>query len=100
MRSGRPGGDLLGYGKVTRDLTERRQAQQALTDANRELESRVRERTESLMALTGRLETEIQERKAAEKASRDAAELLRATFDASPFPIIITGDQENTPDVQ
>jgi PAS domain S-box-containing protein len=91
-----PGGELLGYGKVTRDLTERRQAQQALTDANLELEARVQERTQSLVALTGRLETEIQERKTAEETRREAAELLRATFDASPFPIIITGDKGNT----
>jgi PAS domain S-box-containing protein len=91
-----PGGELLGYGKVTRDLTERRQAQQALTDANQALEARVQERTESLRALTRRLETEIQERKAAEETRRDATELLRATFDASPFPIIITGDEANT----
>ena len=91
-----PSGELLGYGKVTRDLTERRQAQQAMTDANQELEARVQERTESLTALTERLETEIQERKAAEETRREAAELLRATFDASPFPIIITGDEAHT----
>jgi PAS domain S-box-containing protein len=83
-------GQLLGYGKVTRDLTERRRMQQVLTDANEALEARVLERTESLTALTARLEMEILERTAAEETRREATELLEATFDSAPFPLLVT----------
>ncbi|MBK7861382.1 MAG: PAS domain S-box protein [Archangiaceae bacterium] len=41
-------GELLGFTKVTRDLTERRRAEDALRLANESLEVRVRERTEQL----------------------------------------------------
>lgn len=41
-------GQLWGYSKVTRDLTERRQAEERLREVNVELEQRVKERTEEL----------------------------------------------------
>jgi len=43
-----PQGGILGFTKVTRDLTERKRADEALRDANEQLESRVRERTREL----------------------------------------------------
>lgn len=52
-------GTLRGYAKVTRDLTERRQAEEALREAKNELENRVLARTAELKeantALEGRL---------------------------------------------
>lgn len=41
-------GNFIGYGKVTRDLTERKRAQEKLKEANLLLEQRVKERTEEL----------------------------------------------------
>jgi PAS domain S-box-containing protein len=43
-------GNLLGFTKVTRDLTERKRADEALRQANESLEVRVRERTAELQA--------------------------------------------------
>ncbi len=41
-------GDLIGFGKVTRDLTERRRMEEALREAAHALENRVAERTREL----------------------------------------------------
>src|SRR5215510_11024301 len=43
-----PDGQLRGFGKVTRDLTERRRAEEALRQANASLEQRVAARTTEL----------------------------------------------------
>lgn len=47
-------------------------------------------RAEELTLLTQRLEAEIEERKAAENTLRETKELLEATFEAAPFPIVVT----------
>jgi two-component system, chemotaxis family, CheB/CheR fusion protein len=64
----RDSGKLTGYVKVARDLTEQRQAAEALRRAHEELEERVRERTRELAEANGLLQAEIAERKAAEAA--------------------------------
>jgi PAS domain S-box-containing protein len=51
-----PSGELLGFTKVTRDLTEKRAAQQALQKLAADLELRVQERTEELLAANRELE--------------------------------------------
>jgi PAS domain S-box-containing protein len=84
-------GEILGYGKVTHDTTEQERIRKALEDANADLGEHVRERTASLAAMSERLAGEIAERKTAESTRRETAELLQATFDTAPFPIIITG---------
>ena len=43
-------GPLRGFAKIARDLTERRQQEMALSEARRQLETRVRERTAALQA--------------------------------------------------
>jgi PAS domain S-box-containing protein len=55
-------GELRGFAKVTRDITERRAAEQALAAANAALEHRVAERTAALQALNTRLETALKEK--------------------------------------
>jgi PAS domain S-box-containing protein len=68
------GGELTGYAKIARDLTERKELEDALRRAHDELEGRVRERTAELQELTGQLLAEVKERANAEGQVR---ELLR-----------------------
>jgi signal transduction histidine kinase len=49
-------GELFGFAKVTRDLTERRAATEALREAYDDLEKRVKERTAELMAANEELQ--------------------------------------------
>ncbi|MEO8407126.1 MAG: diguanylate cyclase [Oxalobacteraceae bacterium] len=66
----------LGKGSIyiTEDITERRQAQQALVRARDTLELRVQERTAELASANRRLQAEIQERLQAEKLIRHLAD--------------------------
>jgi C4-dicarboxylate-specific signal transduction histidine kinase len=67
-----------GYARIARDLTERRQGEEALRLAHEELEQRVIERTAELREVNQELSREISERKHAEQVSREAqAELAR-----------------------
>ncbi len=64
------------------DITERRQAEEALRRVRDELEERVNQRTASLRETNARLEREIVERKAAETALRSEQHLLRELLDS------------------
>jgi PAS domain S-box-containing protein len=55
-------GQLHAFAKVTRDITERREADRALAEANETLERRVAERTAALEALNMQLEASLQEK--------------------------------------
>ena len=69
-------GNLQGFCKVTRDITERKQAQEALQRSNEELEQRVQQRTLQLEDAIKRLKNEIIDRKQAEdKLRRSQGEL-------------------------
>lgn len=54
-------GHLTGFATVTRDITERKQAQEALKSARDELEKRVKERTTQLQQKTTELEAAMRE---------------------------------------
>ena len=60
-------GELTGYAKVARDLTERKELEDALRRAHDELEGRVRERTLELAEANVSLQEEVRERRAAEE---------------------------------
>jgi PAS domain S-box-containing protein len=55
-------GELIGFSKVTRDLTMKHQAEQLLRQTNTELERRVEERTAELERVNNQLREQIAER--------------------------------------
>ena len=60
------GGELRGYVKIVRDMSERRQSEEALRAANEELEARVAARTAELEEINEALKSENLERRQAE----------------------------------
>jgi PAS domain S-box-containing protein len=77
-------GRLVGYSKVTRDLTERRQREEDLRQLNQDLERRVKERTADLATSNEALRAEAAERKRAEQALRDSEEQFRTLANSIP----------------
>jgi PAS domain S-box-containing protein len=71
-------GNLRGFAKVTRDMTERKQAEEVLKKTNEELDLRVQRRTEELAKANQELQAEINERRRAEAKLRSSFEQLRA----------------------
>jgi PAS domain S-box-containing protein len=63
-------GRLRGFGKITRDLTERKQAEDEVRRARDELDARVKERTAELARSNDALKAELAGRKQAEEAIR------------------------------
>ncbi|MCT7983503.1 PAS domain S-box protein [Laspinema sp. A4] len=63
---------------VTRDITERKQAEQLLADYNRTLEMQVRDRTDELAQINQRLEQEIRDRQEIEVSLRKSEQTLSA----------------------
>ena len=75
-------GALRGFAKVTRDLTERKQAEEQLRAANVDLEQRVRDRTEELTRANAALQVEIAERRrVAEQLKERVQQLAQADHD-------------------
>lgn len=64
-------GELLGFFKIARDLTEQKLAEDRLRAAREELEERVRQRTAELHASNEALRAEITQRQEAEAARQD-----------------------------
>lgn len=60
------GGGLVGYSKVAQDLTARREAETALSQAREDLEVRVAQRTHELAQINTELKKEVAERKQSE----------------------------------
>jgi PAS domain S-box-containing protein len=77
-------GRLLGFVKVTRDITERKQADVMLKQAKADLEVRVVERTRELAKTNEELKKEIAWNKWAEKTLRASEERYRSLYDENP----------------
>src|SRR5262249_52236883 len=75
---------------VSRDLTKRRQAEQALAALNAELEHRVEERTAELVRTNTALQQEIAERQRAELVIREQGERFRVTLASIGDAVIVT----------
>jgi rsbT co-antagonist protein RsbR len=63
-------GNLRGYGNITRDLTERKKAEDELRRARTEVEAKVDKRTAELKESAERLEAQLSARKQAEEVIR------------------------------
>jgi PAS domain S-box-containing protein len=74
-----PGGTLVGFAKVTRDITERKKAERAIRQLNADLERRVADRTR-----------ELEESKLQLEAQRE--ELLRSNADLRQFAYVASHD--------
>ncbi|MEB3356204.1 MAG: PAS domain S-box protein [Synechococcales bacterium] len=74
--------NLLYFEGTVEDITERKQAVEALKRVKQELETKVEERTQSLRDINHRLLSEITERRRIEEALRHSEAELRALFAA------------------
>ena len=71
-------GNLRGFAKLTRDMTERREREEALTRAKELLELRVEQRAAVLTRVNEELRVEIADRKHAEEQFKETLKQLRA----------------------
>ncbi len=79
--------DRLARLQVAVDVTERKKAEQAVREANEELEKRVVERTTELERKNALLTTEIEEHEKTEHELLQSQERFRQAVDNSPNPI-------------
>jgi PAS domain S-box-containing protein len=77
------------YQQVQLELTERKQAEAALSKARDELEIRVSERTAELTRINASLEAEISDRQLAEEALRESKRLIQQIADTAPTLLYI-----------
>lgn len=78
---------------VFEDITQRRRAEAELEQYRRNLEVKVREKTEELETANARLRAEIAERRLAEQGLRDSEEKFRSIFENSLEGIIFAAPE-------
>ena len=70
-------GQAVGFRGVVRDITKRKRAEEALREAQTDLERRVKERTVELLTANEKLNQEIEVRKRAEELLKKSEEMYR-----------------------
>jgi PAS domain S-box-containing protein len=88
-------GNTLYYEGTVEDITERRQAEEALQKAHDELEMQVQQRTAELARANEALRAEIAERKRVEEELRDREATMRALLNA-PTDVAVLLDASGT----
>ena len=88
-------GRLRGFAKLTRDITDRKQAEEAVRQRTLELqhltetlEEKVKERTAEVVSVVETLQAEMSERKQAELALQEASLYARSLIEASLDPLV------------
>ena len=80
--------NTIGLSGIIRDITERKRIEEALKKAYEEVEIRVEERTAELAEANKALQAEIEERRRAEDALREASSYTRGLIEASLDPLV------------
>src|SRR5829696_3033290 len=88
-------GGLRGFAKVTRDITERKRAEEEIRQLNKNLENRVEERTSQLAAAVAELESNQQELRQSEERFRILVEGVSdyAIFMLSPDGSVVSWNE-------
>ena len=81
---------MEGFLTISRDVSDRKHAQEALKSALDELEMRVKERTASLQKENDLLKKQIEERIRAERKLKESEEKYRGLFESSGDAVFIT----------
>jgi PAS domain S-box-containing protein len=90
-----PNGSVIGVASLVQDVTQRKEAEDALRRVNEQLEQRVEERTKELARANEVLQAEMMERQLAESALWESETRLHTVITQAPI-ILYTTDSSGT----